>query len=66
MEDYDGNSAFQHVWNSGTSGKLFLYSVPKLRKLACKKKVKNYVLMKRDELITELEPIVEETDFPIK
>ncbi len=67
MDQINEKDIFTSYWKSCENrDKLDLYGVAKLKKLACKKKIKNYVLLKRDELLRELEPLVEEKDLPIK
>lgn len=56
---------FMGKWNSGIKGKLSCYGIKKLQKLAKTKDVKGYSKLTKEQLITTLEQIVKECDFPI-
>lgn len=58
---------FYEKWkNSTASEKLLFYGTNKLKKLASKKNIKGRSKMNKDELIAFLNPLVNNSDFPIK
>ena len=54
---------FQNKWNNDP---LSTYSVKKLKKLAKKKKIKGFYKMNKKDLLNNLRPLVNNTDFPIR
>lgn len=63
----DKKIEFINKWKTTTpQEKLYLYGIVKLQILAKNKKIKEYSIYKKHELINILSPLVNENDFPIK